>query len=76
MAPLDVYYRAFAQYPHAPTPPGDVVSRLADEALAARDAGFNEFIIEHNFLDTITSPDAWAAVPDAFAEVIRASRGG
>ena len=72
MAPLDVYHRGFAQYPLASTSPGDNVARLADEAVAARNAGFNEFIIEHNFLDTITSPDDWSAIPDAYADILSA----
>ena len=72
LAPLDVYHRAFAQYPLQPTPTGDVVRRLAEEAVAARNANFNEFIIEHNFFDGISSPDDWAEVPDRFAAIITA----
>ena len=75
MKPLDVYYRAFAQFPRAPTPEGDVAARLADEAAAAQRAGFVDFIIEHNFWDGITSPDDWAAVPQRFAPVVAAARG-
>ncbi len=73
LAPLDVYHRAFAQYPLQPTPSGDVVQRLAEEAVAARNANFNEFIIEHNFFDGVNSPDDWAEIPDRFAAVIEAT---
>ena len=72
LAPLDVYHRAFAQYPLQPTPTGDVVERLAEEAVAASAANFNEFIIEHNFFDAIKSPDDWAQIPDRFAAVVAA----
>ena len=75
MKPLDVYHRAFAQYPRAPTPDDDVVARLADEAAAAHRAGFTELIIEHNFWDGIASPADWATVPDRFAPVVTAARG-
>ena len=74
MAPLQVFHRSFAQFPHAPTPSGDVVARLADEAAQAADAGFTEFIMEHNFWDGVTSPDDWANVPDAFSAVLNAVR--
>jgi probable F420-dependent oxidoreductase len=70
MAPLEVYHRAFAQYPLQPTPPTDQVERLCTEAAEAHAAGFTEFIIEHNFSDEITSPEAWMAVPERFAPVI------
>ncbi len=73
LAPLDVYHRAFAQYPLQPTPTGDVVRRLAGEAVAASEAGFNEFIIEHNFFDAINCPDDWANVPDQFAAIVTAT---
>ena len=73
MAPLRIFHRSFAQYPLAPTPPGDVVERLAGEAVAAAAAGFEELIIEHNFWDGIASPDDWMTVPERFAGVIDAA---
>jgi len=72
MAPLSVYHRSFAQSPLAPTSDEDVVERLAAEAADAAQAGFAEFIIEHNFWDAINSPEGWAEVPDLFAPVVLA----
>lgn len=74
MAPLQVFHRSFAQFPHAPTPTGDVVARLAEEARQAAEAGFTEFIMEHNFWDGVASPDDWANVPKTFAAVVDAVR--
>jgi hypothetical protein len=73
--PLDVYHRAFAQMPLRPASSGDVVARLAVEAAQARDAGFTEIVLEHNFWDGIRSPDDWAEVPDRFAPVLEAAGG-
>ena len=74
MGPLEVYHRSFAQYPLAPTPAGDVVERLAAEAVDAARAGFTELIIEHNFWDAITSPQDWMDLPERFAPVVAAAR--
>ena len=73
LAPLTVHHRAFAQFPHAPTPAGDVVERLAAEAADAAAAGFDEFIVEHNFWSGIADPAAWVDVPERFAPVIQAA---
>jgi probable F420-dependent oxidoreductase len=73
MAPLTVHHRAFAQFPHAPTPDGDVVERLAIEAGEAAAAGFDDYIIEHNFWSGIADPEAWLDVPERFAPVIAAA---
>jgi probable F420-dependent oxidoreductase len=75
MAPLRVFHRVFAQYPKAPTPEGDVVARLCDEARSANDHGFEEIVIEHNFWDGIQTPDDWLTVPGRFADVVAAARG-
>lgn len=73
MAPLEVYHRVFAQFPHAPTPPGDAVARLAAEAAEAAEAGFREVIIDHNFWSGIASPADWLDIPDLFAPVLAAA---
>jgi probable F420-dependent oxidoreductase len=74
MAPLTVHYRTFAQFPLAPAPDGDVVERLAVEASDAREAGFDDVIVEHNFWSGIADPQAWLDVPEQFAPVISAAR--
>lgn len=70
-APLEVYHRAFSQFPLQPTPQGDAVARLSEEYREAQEADFTEFIIEHNFSTEIDGPDAWAAVPEKFASLLR-----
>lgn len=73
MAPLDVYHRAFVQFPSQPTPALDPVARLCHEVREATEAGFTEFIVEHNFWDAIASPDDWLAVPVRFAALLDAA---
>jgi len=70
-----MHHRAFAQFPFAPTPPGDVVERLAAEAAEAAALGFDEFILEHNFWGGIADPQRWVDVPAQFAPVLAAARG-
>lgn len=74
MNPLTVHHRAFAQFPLAPTPAGDVVARLAEESAEAAGYGFDDFILEHNFWDGVTDPKAWLDVPERFAPVVAAAR--
>ena len=76
MAPLTMHHRAFAQYPLAPTPPGDVVERLVEEAAEAAGHGFDDFIVEHNFWSGISDPAAWLDVPEMFLPVVDVSRSG
>lgn len=73
LAPLSVHHRAFAQFPLAPTPDGDVVERLATEAAEAAGYGFADFIMEHNFWDGVVEPEAWLDVPELFAPVVTAA---
>jgi probable F420-dependent oxidoreductase len=73
-SPLTMHHRAFAQFPFAPTPDGDVVERLAGEAAEAASHGYDDFIIEHNFWSGITLAEAWLEVPDRFLPVLHAAR--
>ena len=74
MPELTMHHRAFAQFPFAPTPVGDVVQQLVDEAGDAAAHGFDEFIIEHNFWSGVADPAAWTAVPEMFLPVVEVSR--
>lgn len=71
--PLTIHHRAFAQFPHAPTPAGDVVQRLAEEAAQAAEHGFDDFVVEHNFWSGVADPEAWLDVPEQFAPLITAT---
>ncbi|WP_420452089.1 TIGR03619 family F420-dependent LLM class oxidoreductase [Ilumatobacter sp.] len=68
--PLRIFHRTFVQFLGPTEPLDDVLDRLRDEVRAARAAGFEEFIIEHNFWDGITSPDDWVEVPERFATLL------
>ena len=74
--PLSVHHRAFAQFPLAPTPPDDPVERLAAEAAEAAAAGFDDFVLEHNFWSGIADAQNWLDVPERFAPVVAAAQGG
>lgn len=74
--PLDVFSRSFVQSPLAPRPAdGDNMSALVADAVAAREAGYVELTLEHNFWDGIESPDDWLSVPERFRPVLDAARG-
>jgi probable F420-dependent oxidoreductase len=75
LPPLTVHHRAFAQFPHGPAADGGVVERLAAEAEAAAGAGFDDFIIEHNFWAGVADPAGWLDVPERFAPVVAAAAG-
>jgi hypothetical protein len=74
LAPLTIHHRVFAQFPHAPTPEGDVVERLATEVAAAAAAGFDDVIVDHNFWSGIADPTAWVDVPERFASLVSVAR--
>jgi probable F420-dependent oxidoreductase len=74
--PLSVHHRAFAQFPLAPPPADDPVERLAAEAAEAADAGFDDFVIEHNFWSAVADPEVWLDVPERFVPVVTAAKGG
>jgi hypothetical protein len=58
--PLDVWYRTFLQRPHGQLDLGLMFSHVAQ----AKELGFREIIIDANFADSITSPQAWVDVLD------------
>ena len=75
-APLQVFGRSFVQAPLAPRPTdGDNLARMVADAEAARDAGFEELTLEHNFWDGIESPDDWLRLLDRYLPVVEAARG-
>lgn len=74
--PLEVFSRSFVQAPLAPLPSdGDNMAALVADAVAARENGYVELTLEHNFWDGIGSPDDWLAVPERFRPVLDAARG-
>lgn len=76
LGPLKVFTRSFVQAPSAPAPAdGDNMAAMVADAVAAREAGFEELTLEHNFWSSITSPDDWLAVPERFLPVLEAARG-
>ena len=75
-ADIEVYYRSFVQAPTGPVPSdGDNMAALVADATAAREAGFVDLCIEHNFWAEIDSPDDWVSIPDKFLPVLEAARG-
>jgi probable F420-dependent oxidoreductase len=68
-APLSAHLRIFAQSPLAPGPaPG--LGRVASAVAEAAEAGLDEVIIDGNFLMSLESPEAWAALPGRLARVL------
>ncbi len=75
-APLQVYGRSFVQSPLTPRPAdGDNLARMIADAEAARDAGYVELTLEHNFWDGIESPADWLDLLDRYLPVVHAARG-
>lgn len=75
-APIQVFSRSFVQPPL--TPRQDEVTtmeRLIADAIAARDNGYVELTLEHNFWDGIESPADWIALLDRFLPVVEAAHG-
>ena len=72
--PLRIFHRSFVQFLGPTEPLDEIVPRLTREAVAARRAGFEEVVLEHNFWDAITGPDDWLAVPGQFLPVLDAAR--
>ena len=72
MSPLQIHYRAFFQRPLVPE--AQPLDTLLEEARAAANHGFDQYIVEHNFWNGIESPADWAAVPERFAALVEAVR--
>ncbi|MEY3034111.1 MAG: hypothetical protein RLZ86_733, partial [Actinomycetota bacterium] len=51
------------------------MERLIADAIAARDNGYVELTLEHNFWDGIESPADWIALLDRFLPVVEAAHG-
>jgi len=66
MAPLEVWYRTFLQAPGGPPQPDTMFAHIAE----AKDLGFREIIIDANFYEGITSPQAWLDVLDLLAPAL------
>lgn len=75
-APLQVFGRSFVQAPLAPRPAdGDNLARMVSDAVAAREVGYVELTLEHNFWDGIEKPADWLALLDRYLPVVEAARG-
>ena len=75
-APLKVFGRSFVQAPLAPRPDdGDNLARMVSDAVAAREAGYVELTLEHNFWDGIETPADWLSLLDRYLPVVDAARG-
>ncbi|MGA1647970.1 MAG: TIGR03619 family F420-dependent LLM class oxidoreductase [Ilumatobacteraceae bacterium] len=75
-APLQVFSRSFVQAPLTPRQDdADVLRRLVSDAEAARQNGYVELTLEHNFWEGIESPADWIALLDRFLPVLDAVRG-
>jgi len=73
--PIAIYYRSFAQAPLGPlAEDGSNLHNMVRDAEQARDAGFAEITLEHNFWSEITSPDDWLKIPDLYAPILDAAR--
>jgi len=73
LAPLTVHHRTFVQFLGPSEPVAQTMDRLVQEATDAAAAGFDDFILEHNFWDQITAPEDWLRVPAQFARVLEAA---
>lgn len=75
-APLEVFSRSFVQAPLAQRDDdAGVIERLVADASAARENGYVEVTLEHNFWDGIESPADWLSALDLFVPVLDAARG-
>lgn len=69
--PIQIYLRLFAQDPLGPPRALDeIISTMTDVVRSAREAGFAEVTLEHNFWDGINSSEDWLAIPELFAPLL------
>lgn len=72
-APIQIYYRLFAQDPLGPSRDrGQIIDSMIESVRAARAAGFVEVTLEHNFWDAVTGPEDWLDIPEMFAPLLEA----
>jgi probable F420-dependent oxidoreductase len=69
MPPLTVHFRCFVQSPFV----NWTFERFLGQVRAARQAGFEEIIIDANFWDRISSPDDWIDALSELAPVLEAA---
>jgi len=73
-APLKIYGCAFPQSPLASdTDPAPGVAGVVETVIEAREAGFDEIIIDCNFWTELRSSADWAAVPERMLPALAAS---
>ena len=48
---------------------------MVSDAVAAREAGYVELTLEHNFWDGIETPADWLSLLDRYLPVVDAARG-
>lgn len=66
LAPLEVWYRTFLQMPVGPPIPDVMFGHIEQ----ASELGFREVIIDANFYEGISSPQAWLDVLDTLAPAL------
>lgn len=75
-APIQVFSRSFVQPPLTPRQDdAAVMERLVTDAIGARENGYVELTLEHNFWDGIESSSDWISLLDRFLPVVEAARG-
>lgn len=69
--PIQIYLRLFAQDPlGASRSLDEIMSTMTEIVRSAREAGFTEVTLEHNFWDDIDGPEKWLVVPELFAPLL------
>jgi len=69
-APLSIWHRNFISFPPKPGRANPGIDGVKADIGVARAKGFDEVIVECNFWDEMTSPEAWAEVPDRLAVLL------